>query len=252
MSQSIEVVSVNVSRETGTVKQPVPEAVVGSLGIQGDAHAGPWQRQVSLLSMESIGRQAREIGRDIRAGEFGENLTVRGMYPDCLALLDRLRFAEVELEITQIGKQCHGEGCGIFQQVGKCVMPVEGVFARVLHGGIVRPGDRGEHTAKRFRFLVITVSDRAAAGQYADRSGPKIKELIESFVAGKPRPAEIEVVLISDDPEQLRTHLLAAKDRGIDVVFTTGGTGIGPRDTTPETVAASAIESFPESWSMCA
>jgi molybdopterin adenylyltransferase len=238
MSQSIEVVSVNVSRETGTVKRPVPEVVVDGLGIQGDAHAGPWQRQVSLLSTESIDRMAREIGREIGAGEFGENLTVRGLYADCMALLDRLHFGEVELEITQIGKQCHGEGCSIFQQVGKCVMPAEGVFARVLHGGIIRPGDRGEHVARAFRFLVVTVSDRAAAGQYADRSGPKIKELIQSFVAGKPRPVQIEMVLTPDDPEQLRGHLLAARQRGIDVVFTTGGTGFGPRDTTPETVAA--------------
>jgi molybdopterin adenylyltransferase len=237
MSQTIEVVSVNVSREKGTVKHAVSEVVVDALGIQGDAHAGPWQRQVSLLSLESIERFAREIGREMRAGEFGENLTVRGMDASRTALLDRLRFGEVELEVTQIGKRCHRGGCTIFQQVGKCVMPVEGVFARVLHGGIIRSGALGEHAARSFRFLIITVSDRAAAGQYADRSGPKIRELIETFAAGMPRPVQIETVVVPDDPEQLREHLLRAKNRGIDAVFTTGGTGLGPRDTTPETVA---------------
>ncbi len=116
-------------------------------------------------------------------------------------------------------------------------MPVEGVFCRVLRGGLLRPGDRAEHVARTFRFLIITVSDRAAAGQYADRSGPQIRELLEASLARKQRPFQIDTALTPDNSDRLRQHLVAAKESGIDVVFTTGGTGVGPRDVTPETVA---------------
>ncbi len=116
-------------------------------------------------------------------------------------------------------------------------MPIKGVFARVLQGGIVRSGERGQHAPRVLRFLVITVSDRAAAGHYEDRSGPRVRELLEAFAAQKSRPAHFETALVPDDPEQLRSHLLAARQNGVDVVFTIGGTGLGPRDTTPETVA---------------
>jgi molybdenum cofactor synthesis domain-containing protein len=237
MSRSVEVVSVNVSREKGTVKVPVPEVAVEATGIVGDAHAGTWHRQVSLLDEEIAGRFSREIGRTIGAGEFGENITIRGVEAGGARVLDRFRFNEVELEVTQIGKQCHGRGCSIFQQLGKCVMPEEGIFCRVLQGGTIRPGDRGEHRTKVFRFLIITLSDRAAAGEYTDRSGPRIRGLLEEYLAGKSWQAEIETVLASDDAGPLGEQLIAATQAGVDVVFTSGGTGIGPRDTAPETVS---------------
>jgi molybdopterin adenylyltransferase len=237
MSQTLEIVSVNLSEEKGTVKHPVAEVMVDSQGIQGDAHAGPGNRQVSLLGEESIARFARQVGRELRPGDFGENLTVRGMDTAGVALLDRFCFREVELEVTQIGKECHGRGCSIFREIGQCVMPVEGVFSRVVQGGIIQPGESGRQIAKQFRFLVITLSDRAAAGQYEDRSGPRLKAVLQDAWAKKPRPAEIETMLIPDDPVQLRQLLLKAKGRGLDAVFTTGGTGVGPRDATPETAA---------------
>jgi molybdenum cofactor synthesis domain-containing protein len=237
MSRSIEVVSVNVSAARGTVKLPAAGITIDPSGVVGDAHAGAWNRQVSLLDMESIERFAAEIGRTIQPGEFGENLTIRGPDPGCVTLLDRFRFNGVELEVTQIGKTCHGRGCSIFQRVGKCVMPEKGVFSRVVQGGIIRPGDRGEHLRRTFRFLIVTLSDRAAAGQYTDRSGPKIRELLEAFLATRPWQSQIDTLLLSDDAAQLRAQLIAAKEAGIDVVFTTGGTGVGPRDTAPETVA---------------
>ena len=237
MCRRIEVVSVNVSAAKGTIKLPVAEITVDASGIVGDAHAGTRNRQVSLLDTQGIEPFARELGRTIQPGEFGENLTIRG--PDCgrVALLDRFRFNGVELEATQIGKECHGQGCSIFQQLGKCVMPEQGVFARVLQGGTIRPGAIGKHVRRTFRFLIITLSDRAAAGQYADRSGPKVRELLETFLAGSAWQSQIDMVLVPDDPAQLRAQLIAAKEAGIDAVFTTGGTGVGPRDITPETVA---------------
>jgi len=135
------VVSVNVSREKGTRKVPVPRAVlrVGH-GIDGDAHAGEWHRQVSLLSVSSIDNM-RAKGLELQPGDFAENLTVSGL--DVWALPVGMRLVvgdEVELEVTQIGKECHF-GCDIRRQVGDCVMPREGVFAKVVAGGTVRPGD---------------------------------------------------------------------------------------------------------------
>jgi molybdopterin adenylyltransferase len=237
MFRSIEVVSVNVSQQKGTVKLPTPEITVDASGVVGDAHAGPWHRQVSLLDMEHIERFARDLGRTIQPGEFGENITIRGAELGRVTLLDRFRFNDVELEVTQIGKKCHGQGCGIFQQLGKCVMPDEGIFSRVLQGGTIRPGALGEHLRRTFRFLIITLSDRAAAGQYADRSGPRIRELLERLLTSTAWQSQINMILVPDDAAQLRDQLIATKETGTDVVFTTGGTGVGPRDVTPETVA---------------
>lgn len=245
------VVSVNVSERTGTVKTPVASAEIGDRGLLGDAHAGSWHRQVSILAQESVERFAAEIGRPIQPGEFGENLTIRGVdggpQSRCTSsgdllrgacLLDRFRIGQVELELTQIGKSCHGDSCAIFRQVGRCVMPVEGIFCRVLSGGMVRPGDRGLHVPKSLQVRIITLSDRAAAGAYADRSGPRIREVLQGFFAGRPWRVEFAQTILPDDPDRLRAELASARQAGADIVFTTGGTGVGPRDTTPEVVAA--------------
>jgi MOSC domain-containing protein YiiM len=135
------VVSVNVSEVKGTRKHPVDRAavVVGS-GLDGDAHAGDWHRQVSLLSESSIAKM-RAVLPSIAPGDFAENLTIAGLEVARLPVGARLRVgASVVLEVTQIGKECH-LGCDIRRQVGDCVMPREGVFARVVTGGEVRPGD---------------------------------------------------------------------------------------------------------------
>ena len=132
MMTTLEVLSVNISREKGTVKHPVPEITVDDLGIVGDAHAGRWHRQVSLLAQESIDRFSLQLGRPIGPGEFGENISFRGVPSQSVSPLDRFVLGDVELEVTQIGKECHGSGCTIFQQVGKCAMPAEGLFVRVL------------------------------------------------------------------------------------------------------------------------
>jgi len=134
------VVSVNTSTATGVRKEPRPsvELAVGH-GVAGDAHAGPWHRQVSLLAEESIERM-RACGADVSAGAFGENVTTRGVVVHELPLGTRLRLGPCRVEVTQIGKECH-DRCAIFHQVGDCVMPREGIFVRVLHGGPLRPGD---------------------------------------------------------------------------------------------------------------
>jgi molybdenum cofactor synthesis domain-containing protein len=236
MSKSFEIVSVNRSVAKGTVKEPVTEAWIDATGVVGDAHAGPGLRQVSLLSVEAINRFARKLGREFRPGDFGENITTRGLELREVAMLDRFGFGEVELEVTQLGKKCHGDGCAIYREVGKCVMPAEGVFARVVNGGPVRPGDRGQFVPRPLRLRVVTLSDRAAQGVYADRSGPRIRELLEAHFAGKRWHTQIESALLPDDAALLRAELLTARGAGVDVVFTTGGTGVGLRDITPEVV----------------
>ena len=136
------VVSVNISEEKGTPKHPV-ESVTLKLrhGIVGDAHAGDWHRQVSLLE-ESIDT-LRAALPDLSPGAFAENITTEGIVLKDLSPGTRLRLGETEVEVTQIGKECHGE-CAIRKAAGTCVMPTEGIFAVVRREGVVHPGDTVE------------------------------------------------------------------------------------------------------------
>ena len=135
-----EVVSVNISEQKGTVKREVP-AIQLKLrhGIVGDAHAGDWHRQISLLAEESVDTM-RPLLPGLRPGAFAENVNTRGIDLKSLPVGTRLRLGETVVEITQIGKECHND-CAIKKTTGKCVMPTEGVFAVVVEEGIVRKGD---------------------------------------------------------------------------------------------------------------
>ena len=137
------VVSVNISEEKGTPKHPV-ESVTLKLrhGIVGDAHAGDWHRQISLLAEESI-EPLRAVLPDLPPGAFAENITTEGIVLKDLSPGTRLRLGETEVEVTQIGKECQGE-CAIRKAAGTCVMPTEGIFAVVRREGVVHPGDTVE------------------------------------------------------------------------------------------------------------
>jgi molybdenum cofactor synthesis domain-containing protein len=150
--------------------------------------------------------------------------------------LDRLVGDQVELEVTQIGKKCHGNNCSIFRETGNCVMPKEGIFARVVKGGKLSIGDKLTYHPKIFRAFVITLSDRAYRKEYEDQSGPLISKLLADFYAKENRLIETKLIIIPDETGVLQELLSEAHDNGIDLVFTSGGTGIGPRDMTPETV----------------
>lgn len=133
--------AVCVSREKGTEKHNAGRAhFIEDFGIEGDAHAGKWHRQVSLLSHEKI-EEFRKKGAEVADGAFGENLVVEGIDFRLLPVGTRLLCGDVILEITQIGKECH-HGCRIFQKMGECIMPREGVFAKVIHGGEIQTGNR--------------------------------------------------------------------------------------------------------------
>lgn len=139
--RSFEILSINISERTGVQKNPVEQAQLQvDHGISGDAHAGPWHRQVSFLADEDI-ETMRGKGIDLNYGDFAENITTRGITLAELPVGTRLSLGDCELEVTQIGKECH-HGCAIFQAVGDCVMPRRGIFARVLKGGTISRDSR--------------------------------------------------------------------------------------------------------------
>ena len=225
--------AVCISPEKGTVKRPVESAVlIRDYGIEKDAHAGKWHRQVSLLSWESVEAFNRN-GAGVTDGDFGENLLVEGIDLKRLPVGTVLKIATVTLRITQIGKECHSD-CEIRRRTGDCIMPREGVFAEVLDGGEIRPGDRitaqTPDPGRPFRAAVITLSDKGARGERKDESGPAAAEILRE--AGYD---VFETLLLPDEPELLKRELCRLADRRqADLVITSGGTGFSPRDRTPE------------------
>ena len=135
-----KIVAISVSKQKGTIKKNVPKAkLVKNWGIEGDAHAGKWHRQISLLANESIDKMRSSGLPGLRAGAFAENITTEFINIPKLKIGTRVKMGDAELEITQIGKECHDK-CAIYAQVGDCVMPREGIFARVLKDGEIKVG----------------------------------------------------------------------------------------------------------------
>jgi len=229
--------AVCVSDDTGGVKDAVKQVtLVRGHGIDGDGHAGNWHRQISLLSGEQIDT-VRAQGLDLVAGAFGENIVTRGLELVDIAVGRRLRVGdEAVLQITQIGKECHTR-CKIYYQTGDCIMPKQGVFARVIRGGTLAAGDPvcTEDALDRYRVAVITLSDRSAAGARPDEAGPLAVELLESMVGGILVAQEV----LPDNRADLESALRRLCDEETcDLIVTTGGTGLSPRDITPEATRA--------------
>ncbi|MGI5948983.1 MOSC domain-containing protein [Peptoniphilus sp.] len=135
-----KVVSINKSLKKGTVKTPQSEGLfIENFGLEGDAHAGKWHRQVSLLAEESIGKM-RKLVPNLKDGDFAENITTEGIVLYELPVGTKLQIGETIQEVSQIGKECH-KGCAIKNKVGECIMPNEGIFTVVLKGGVVKVGD---------------------------------------------------------------------------------------------------------------
>ncbi len=243
--EKLSVLSVNISEKKGTIKVPVDKISLTDIGIEGDAHSGKWHRQVSLLGKESIDKAEQEIGRNLAYGEFAENITTEGFPLYQMKPLDRLASGELLLEVTQIGKKCHGTSCAIYTETGNCVMPKEGIFCRVIQNGELTEGDVLEYLPRIIKVHIITLSDRASQGIYEDKSGPLLKKLSETFFYEGGRPVEIENSVIPDDEVQLERLLISLIDKGTDMIFTTGGTGIGPRDITPDVVKALLDKEIP-------
>jgi molybdenum cofactor synthesis domain-containing protein len=236
MNRSIKVDSVNISERKGIVKKPVESIQLTNTGVAKDAHRGPWHRQVSMLGTESIEKFSKDSAREYAFGDFAENITSNGMEVFKSGVFDYFSNDEVALEVTQIGKKCHGAGCSIYKEVGNCIMPKEGIFLRVKKEGLLRPGDLLNYVPRIFKVKIITLSDRASQGFYEDRSGPRVNQLTREFFEKNKRKHDIENVIIPDDGSALTREIQKGLDAKVDIIFTTGGTGIGPRDITPDVV----------------
>lgn len=232
-----KLIAVCISTKKGTQKTEVCEAALKeNYGIEGDAHAGSWHRQVSLLALERI-EEFRAKGAEVDYGAFGENLVVEGFDLGKIPVGTRFEIGGAVLELTQIGKECHSH-CAIYKTMGDCIMPREGVFAKVITGGKIRPGDgirRLPFDEERpFTAAVITLSDKGYKGEREDKSGPAACEMLKE--AGY---EIIESVLLPDEEERIKKELVRLTDqRQVNVIFTTGGTGFSERDVTPEATKA--------------
>ncbi|MGN1182688.1 MAG: molybdopterin-binding protein, partial [Faecalibacillus sp.] len=224
--------AVCISFKRGTEEENVQEAqFIKNYGIENDAHAGNWHRQVSLLSYDQV-LKFKQRGAEIHDGSFGENLLVQGIDFKHLKVGTRLYCQDVILEMTQIGKECHSH-CQIYQRMGECIMPHEGVFAKVIQGGIIKMGDKmyvKENGQQSLTAAVITLSDQGSKGLREDTSGKAIIDIL------KQNHYEIvEYFILPDDQNQLEQQLIRLADqRQVQLILTTGGTGFSPRDITPE------------------
>lgn len=239
-----KVIAVCTSEKRGIQKHDVNSGYFAAdWGIDGDAHAGHWHRQVSLLSADKI-EAFNQKGAGVVPGAFGENLVVEGFDFRALPVGTLLRCGEVLLEMTQIGKECHSH-CEIYKKMGDCIMPREGVFARVLEPGTISVGDEmtiePRTKARPWQAAVITLSDKGARGEREDKSGPAIARRLKE--AGYD---VVEQILLADEPNALKAQLIRLCDqRQLDLILTTGGTGFSPRDNTPEATLAVATRLAP-------
>ncbi|OGV65873.1 MAG: hypothetical protein A2498_10050 [Lentisphaerae bacterium RIFOXYC12_FULL_60_16] len=234
------VAAVCISEKKGERKHAAPSArLLANHGIEGDAHAGPWHRQVSLLDAGDVAAMRRQGLPDLKAGDFAENLVVSGLNLGALGLGSRLRIGEkAELVVTQIGKVCHAR-CAIYHQTGDCIMPRLGLFARVIAGGTIAPGAPVAilETIPRatFQAVVLTISDRCSRGQATDTAGPAVAERLNTALKAHIYATRI----LPDEKPEIETALRHFADgHSIDLVLAVGGTGFAPRDVTPEAVRA--------------
>lgn len=227
----------NISAKKGTAKKNVSEITIDECGVVNDAHRTYGHRQVSIMNKESIEAFVKRTGKQINFGDFGENLTVSGIELKNVQILDQFKINDVLLRVTQVGKECHGNVCEIFRAVGKCIMPQEGIFCRVIKGGKIKVDDVIEYLPKTLKILLITLSDRASSGEYQDKSGERAEEILNTFFATQKYRFEIARKLLKDDENLLTRTLQTALKNEVDIIFTLGGTGISPRDIAPETVA---------------
>jgi len=170
--------AISISKDRGTRKFNVPAAELKvSFGIEGDAHAGNWHRQVSLLAEESI-EKMKAKGANVAEGDFAENITTEGIDLQSLTIGSKLRLGpQAEVEITQFGKECHTR-CEIFQQVGDCIMPREGVFAKVTKPGRIKPGD----TTRASRSFCHPTNSRFASIKLSLMSAEALKKSLYALL----------------------------------------------------------------------
>jgi len=224
----IRICSINISSQPGFSRQAVDEAYITAEGIIGDTRGGRNQGQISLLSKKSISPLA--------PGSCGENLTIEGIDPYGFSLLDHLKIGEVELEIIRIPRTGSISNDICKKEEAESILPHRGIFARVISGGKLRKGEEIIHIPRLLKIMVLTVSDRAFTGEYEDRSGPHILTFLRKHFAPTTWKLNLSSRIIPDDVQMIRSILTDSILKETDIIFTTGGTGIGPKDYTVDTV----------------
>ena len=224
------VYSVNIGEKKGEIKKPVDKIeLIEDFGVKGDCHAQKGiNKQVSLLSWERMNEEffCLKDKIDIKPGIFAENITTERIDLRKLKIGDKLKINEVVIEISEIGKKCHLY-CEIYKKVGKCIMPKEGIFGRVLKGGIIKKGDIIEIIPK-IDVAILTISDGCYKGERIDESGKYLKEKVEEKGWNV-----IKYEIVPDEKEMIEKKLIEFCNL-CNLILTTGGTGVGPRDITPE------------------
>jgi len=224
------VYSVNIGEKKGEIKKPVDKIeLIEDFGVKGDCHAQKGiNKQVSLLSWERMNEEffCLKDKVDIKPGIFAENITTERIDLRKLKIGDKLKINEVVIEISEIGKKCHLY-CEIYKKVEKCIMPKEGIFGRVLNGGIIKKGDMIEVIPK-IDVAILTISDGCYKGERIDESGKYLKEKVEENGWNV-----IKYEIVPDEKEMIEKKLIEFCNF-CNLILTTGGTGVGPRDITPE------------------
>jgi molybdenum cofactor synthesis domain-containing protein len=233
MVDSGTLLHVCISSKKGIAKHEIPSAkLLLDYGMEADAHAGQWHRQVSLLAHTDI-EFMRAKGLTLKTGAFGENLVIDGVNTDELGVGSQLRVGPVLLELTQVGKVCHTR-CAIYYTTGDCIMPRTGLFARVVEAGEVTAGMPVEivHRVDRstLQAAVITVSDRCSAGQTVDTAGPAVAALLSGELGARIAWTK----LVPDEVSEIAEAIKDFSERRVDIILTAGGTGPDVRDVTPE------------------
>jgi molybdenum cofactor synthesis domain-containing protein len=222
-----------ISSKKGIAKHDIPSAtLLLDYGMEADAHAGEWHRQVSLLAHTDI-EFMRAKGLSLKPGAFGENLVIDGVNTAELGVGSQLRVGPVLLELTQVGKVCHTR-CAIYYTTGDCIMPRTGLFARVVEAGEVTAGMPVEivHRVDRstLQAAVITASDRRSAGQTIDTAGPAVAASLTSKLGARIAWTKLVPGEVSEIAEAIKDF----SERRVDIILTVSGTGADVRDVTPE------------------
>ena len=222
------ITAICISDKRGVAKKFVGAATFQTeYGIVGDAHAGDWHRQISFLGQGEIDA-FKKRGANVDYGAFGENIVAEGVTFKNLPIGTRLKSGDVFFEITQIGKECHNH-CAIYRQVGDCIMPREGVFARVLHGGKISVGDVLEISSEKIPLDAVIIVASDSRNFKTDLSGEKILEILTAN-----NYKVVEKIILPDDKKLLAEKMIEVANFGVGLIVTTGGTGFSPRDVTPE------------------
>lgn len=223
----LKIISVSLAAERGR-KYSADKIVLDKTGVIGDVHANT-SRAVSMIDQSHIDTFKQiTSSRTTETGEFAENIRVEGLGDTRVKAFDRFEGNNVILEVSQVGKPFHSSFC----EIGHYVMPRVGIFMRTIEGGTLMAGEKLNYVPKIFRAKVITLSDRASKGIYEDKSGALIADKLQAFFGKIGWELSIDKQIISDDREKLQAQIEDANKNQYDLIFTTGGTGIGSRDIT--------------------